>query len=185
MDIQYYPLSSNDISNKLKRNEKCKGLFHGVYAADTLPKTFSKPAAFIVNTDKQNAPGQHWVAIYVDAKGNCEYFDSFGLPPFIPDHLNFMRKHSKHSVTSNKMSLQGFESSVCGHYACMYILGKACNISLNTFVKSMNVGTPYDNDAHIIILFMKYFSSKERRIENVYSQFLMHCVKRCACALTK
>jgi hypothetical protein len=185
MEIHYYPLSSKDIASILNSNEKCKGLFCGVYAADTLPKKFSKPAAIIVNTDKQNAPGQHWVAMYFDTIGNCEYFDSFGLPPYIPDHVNFIRKHGKQGIMWGKSSLQGLESSVCGHYTCMYVLGKANNIDINTFVRAMNVGTPYDNDAHIIILFMKYFSKSLCRYQNTYSEIIMHCIKRCACALTK
>jgi hypothetical protein len=183
MEIHYFPLSTRDIASILKSNEKCKRIFHGVYAADTLPKTFSKPAAFIVNTDKQDSPGQHWVAMYIDNIGNCEYFDSYGIPPYIPDHINFIRKHGKRSVVYNKSSLQGLDSSVCGHYACMYVLGKANNINVNSFAIAMNVGTTYDNDAHIIILFMRYFSNTLYSNHSPYTKLIMHCIKRCACAL--
>ncbi|KAF4522353.1 hypothetical protein B566_EDAN011073 [Ephemera danica] len=63
------------------------------FETDTLPNVFEKPAIFIVNTDKAGAPGQHWVSIYISKKGHCEYFDSFGMPPYIPAHVDFINRH--------------------------------------------------------------------------------------------
>ncbi|KAF4522352.1 hypothetical protein B566_EDAN011072, partial [Ephemera danica] len=89
------------------------------YDIHTLPNVFEKPAIFIVNTDKAGAPGQHWVSIYISKKGHCEYFDSFGMPPYIPAHVDFINRHSKKLVYNN-VSFQSMDSSLCGHYCCVY-----------------------------------------------------------------
>ncbi|XP_018396617.1 PREDICTED: uncharacterized protein LOC108774886 [Cyphomyrmex costatus] len=66
----------------------------GVYAADEIPTFWGKPAAIIANTDDHTKPGTHWVAMYVGRDGVGHYFDSYGLPPIIPQHLAHYRKNS-------------------------------------------------------------------------------------------
>ncbi|KAF4520979.1 hypothetical protein B566_EDAN002475 [Ephemera danica] len=42
--------------HQLNKNHNC--LFHiGVYAADTIPTKYKRPAAIIANTDEQHKPG--------------------------------------------------------------------------------------------------------------------------------
>ena len=90
MEICYNALYSLDIKNVLKKFRVCKNVFKGVFAADNLPKYFTRPAAFVVNTDKHNLPGSHWIAMFIDQKNTCFFFDSFGMPPTVEDHVNFI-----------------------------------------------------------------------------------------------
>ena len=53
----------------------------GVYAADRLPRVWTRSTAIVANTDEHNRPGKHWVAFYIDEHGHGTYFDSYGLPP--------------------------------------------------------------------------------------------------------
>ena len=50
-------------------------------ACDELPKRPKKwtPQAYIVNTDRQGEPGQHWLALWTEGTV-CELMDSFVLP---------------------------------------------------------------------------------------------------------
>ena len=52
--------------------------FRGVYPIDLLPKR--QQGVYVINLDKHDEPGSHWVAVYDDGKIG-EYFDSYGLPP--------------------------------------------------------------------------------------------------------
>ena len=40
--------------------------FRGVFAVDELTQTVCKPGSYVINLDKRNEPGSHWVAVYVD-----------------------------------------------------------------------------------------------------------------------
>ena len=55
--------------------------FLGVYAINHIPDKHQRPCSLIVNTDPCTAPGEHWVAIFLNNDLTGEYFDSFGLPP--------------------------------------------------------------------------------------------------------
>jgi hypothetical protein len=71
---------SSQIANKCQHIKS----FAGVFAADQLPnKLIEKPVSMVVNTHKSNMPGEHWVAIYVNENGFGEYFDSFGMAPYV------------------------------------------------------------------------------------------------------
>ena len=62
-----------------------KNPFHGPDRsfAVSYPKTIdgTLPAAFVCNTDDGDEPGEHWIALYLDADGRGDYFCSYGLPP--------------------------------------------------------------------------------------------------------
>ena len=60
----------------------------GVFAADQIPLVWTRPTAFIFNTQSHDKSGLHWVPIYVNINGDAWYFDSFSVPPYIPDHIN-------------------------------------------------------------------------------------------------
>ena len=84
------PETGNDVTylKDLSRigNRLLLGKFHGVYASDKLPRlTKSKPYA-ILNVDKSNEPGSHWVAV-ARLNGTNYIYDSFGrkTKKLIPD----------------------------------------------------------------------------------------------------
>jgi hypothetical protein len=102
----------------------------GVYAADKLPSRYSKPAALIANTDEQGKPGTHWVAIYIPKSGKSEYFDSYGLPPFVKHHILFLNKVT---WTHNRKEMQSLTSNVCGNYCLMYLASRMNGHTLKDF----------------------------------------------------
>ena len=101
--------------HQLNKNHKC--MFHiGVYAADTIPTTFKRPAAFIANTDEQHKPGTHWICFYIPKSGRIEYFDSYGFPPIVDGHIDFLKRQR---FKYNKLGIQTLTSNVCGH--CVFL----------------------------------------------------------------
>ena len=53
--------------------------FNGIYSRNNLPKI--KDGAYVINLDKYESIGTHWIALYVNAN-NILYFDSFGVEHF-------------------------------------------------------------------------------------------------------
>ncbi len=77
--------------------------FIGTYPRDLLPKEKIKirPCALIVNTDESSKPGEHWLAIYLNANGIAEYFDSFGFMPMHNDIIKFLLRNNIKSLIYN------------------------------------------------------------------------------------
>jgi hypothetical protein len=64
------PLSSLDIFYYLKKDAYSRKIFKNVVARDRLPKKIVYPSANVINTDKSNEPGEHWLAVYYDTSGH-------------------------------------------------------------------------------------------------------------------
>jgi hypothetical protein len=107
---------------KLNKNHDDK--YHvGVYAADAIPYVIRKPAANIVNTDEEDKPGTHWVAMYIPKRGCLEFFDSYGIPPLVKGHMEFLNKKG---VIFNELELKSMTSKVCSQF-CLCFLGSRMN----------------------------------------------------------
>jgi hypothetical protein len=125
----------------------------GVYAADQLPKTYKKPAAFVANTDDRGKPGTHWVAFFIPRMGEKEFFDSYGLPPLADGHVTFFGKGKY-----NRKEMQSLTSSVCGHYCLMFL---ACRMNGYTLTNFQSLFT----DDLII---------NDKQVETCFSNVLKH-----------
>ncbi|XP_051160512.1 uncharacterized protein F54H12.2-like [Leptopilina boulardi] len=87
----------------------------GVFPADHIPTVLMLPCAIVVNTDGHTKPGTHWIAIHIDRHGTGTYFDSYGLPPFVPQHLTCLRRNCTY-YRWNPTQLQSVSSEVCVHF---------------------------------------------------------------------
>ena len=65
----------------------------GVYAADTIPRVLSSPAAIVSNLDTADKPGSHWIAIHIDKNGYGNYFDSYGIALLSSHHLDRIKRN--------------------------------------------------------------------------------------------
>jgi hypothetical protein len=127
---------SSQIANKCQRLKS----FTGVFAADKLPRTLNElPSSLIVNTHKSSMPGEHWVAIYVNENGFGEYFDSFGMAPYVDEIKDFLNSVCKDGWTYNTSAIQGLSSIKCGQFCIVFIwfrnLGFTMNQVLSLFSK--------------------------------------------------
>ena len=148
-------MNSLDLLEALKRIET-----HtiGVYPADKIPKFWGKPAALIVNTDDHTKPGTHWVALYVNGNGNGYYFDSYGLPPIIPQHLNRLRRNCN-QFRWNTKQLQSNFSSVCGQFCILFLHYMCSGFSMHQFL-SLFSDDFYRNDKLVRDYYNVFMSSK-------------------------
>ena len=130
--------------------------FLGVYPSDQLPNApKGKSFSLIINLDTHTEPGSHFVAVFFDKK-KIEYFDSYGLPPFVPKIKNFL-KSVKKNFCWNNICIQSYTSLHCGLYCLAYLLGKDYNITMKKFVELFNENT-LENDEIVnffIISFLK------------------------------
>ena len=141
-------MDTREITHILKRDRFTKHYFRGVYACDTLPKEIlPRLSALVVNTDPSDQPGQHWVAIYLTRNGVCEYFDSYGKHPNVPQIASFLEKNSQRSIC-NSRRLQGTFSTVCGQYVTFFLLHRCRDLSMAKTMKLFTSDTP-ENDLNV------------------------------------
>lgn len=105
-----------------------------VVSSDRLPSNFSLPAGLIVNLSPSTHPGSHWIAIYIDVRGNGVYFCSFGMRPKVKSIQNFLKLRCK-SVRHNPVQLQRLSSTFCGQYSAVFLFYAFQGVELKTFLK--------------------------------------------------
>lgn len=135
--------------------------FLGVFAMDQLPTHLPSHQSedgycMIVNTDPSNLAGQHWLAVYINAKTKLgEVFDSFGrIPPLTLQR--WLVKHCRHWTYSSRF-VQGPITLLCGAY-CIFILHKKCTTQLpmNELVDIEFVSMVLNNDDKMIKFLSTY-----------------------------
>jgi hypothetical protein len=144
-----------------------KSYFKGVYSADNLPKITRriKPCGFVCNTDASTEPGTHWVAIYVPFQSAVEYFDSYGLPPFIEN----IYRQMPNEFIYNTRCLQNPYTSVCGQYAIYFIWQRMHGKSFDEIIKEFGRNT-IENDERVNYRIEEIFHVDL----NVYDNSFMH-----------
>lgn len=105
----------------------------GVYASDCLPRYIPRSSAIVVNTDPHTKRGTHWIAIFLDAHGKLDYFDSFGQPPTVRTHIEFVRRNSQ-QYFYNPQQCQSLTSAMCGHYCLTFLYFRSHAFSMKEFV---------------------------------------------------
>ena len=117
IDIPYKPLTNfelNDYAIKLNLD------LRGVFMRDNLPKQPLKNECGIVNFNKSDESGSHWVCYF--KKGNIKtYFDSFGQAI-----LQEVHDYLKSPIFRNTDIIQNVNTPICGHL-CLYVLKSLSN----------------------------------------------------------
>lgn len=109
---------------KILSSDKCtRKHFIGIFPRDKLPKRVEYPSCFVFNTDPQDRPGEHWIAVYLDKQGNCQFFDPLGYSPKFYD-LEAYLSNISNKVTFNSKMIQPFYSQKCGYYSFLFLLFK-------------------------------------------------------------
>ena len=99
----------------------------GVFARSELPSGPLLPGAYVLNTT--DAPGEHWILIYVGDDGHVELFDSLG------------RTENDYGLQFNSTTLpkrlQSFNSKNCGLYVVYFLFWRSRGIDVNTLFHSL------------------------------------------------
>ena len=128
-------MNTQQIDAILSSDYMTKNLFRGVFAIDQLPTICD--GMYVINTDEQDKPGEHWLAVY-----NKEYFDSFGFPPQDKRAIDFLETN----VMYNCVSLQPLLSNSCGFYCVYYLLQRARGESMEEIIHTLS-----KMDSHFIV----------------------------------
>ena len=70
--MPFHPLTKFEIQKCYQNEPK----FNGVYSRNNL--SITKDGAFVINLDKNELIGSHWIALYVN-DNNVTYFDGLGV----------------------------------------------------------------------------------------------------------
>ena len=124
-------MNTQQVNSKLK---SC-AIFRGTFSRNNVPKTKERPVAYIINTDSEKEPGEHWVAVYLRLDGVCIYFDPFGFPPLHEDFVNFIKSSSPNGLVYSSLSLQNVFSTLCGWYCIDFVQAMETKSSLKSFLK--------------------------------------------------
>jgi hypothetical protein len=140
-------MDTNTLRKAMRKLKKLSSKNHavGVYAANRLPKRFSKPAAYIVHSENSDVDVGHWIAMYISEDGKSYYFDSYGLAPLVESHINFLHRNSK-KLYINKKCYQAIDSTVCGGYCLLFLAYKMGVLKLPLCFDANDVDK---NDAYV------------------------------------
>ena len=106
--------------------------FLDVFQSHLLPRhSIARSGTLIATTDPHKESGSHWLAIHLQSRSHSSYyFDSYGLPPYIPSIQSFFRRNCL-LWDYNSVQLQGPTSNICRKYCCLFALYMDRDYNLN------------------------------------------------------
>lgn len=138
--------------------------FIGVFSSDNCPLLTKKKTGLIMNFDKQNEPGSHFIAFFLNDKNECLYFDSLDIPiiPFTVDKyiLNY------NTIFDYSIPVQSFNSSYCGFYCMLFISSMFVNEKYYENIFSKFFKQSIDNDKKCISYLCKVLLFIKKKIIN-------------------
>lgn len=157
-----------------------------VYAADELKFVKGNQFAIVVNSDRAELPGQHWLAIYKDKNSRVmEFFDSFAIPIEFYDNnfVKFLRERFA-SVKCSNLQLQSLESECCGQFCLYFLYYRVNGYSFEDIIKSFSVKNYKLND-RIATNFVVNNFSNNKTAKLTRANCVQNCVKLCNLNLNK
>jgi hypothetical protein len=133
-------MNTQEIERKLMENESTKGYFIGVFAADQLPtwKINREVWLLVCNCCPIDMPGEHWIALFANARQGVEMFDSFGFSPNVYDGVHqFINTQQPVTVTYNTYQLQSLDSDACGPYCLYYAHYRSRGFTMEAIVENI------------------------------------------------
>lgn len=130
---------------------KIQNIFRGVFAKNVFEDTYTeycndpKPNLCIVNSEKDNDIGSHWL-LFLVSKDKHVFFDSYAYPL---DHYNF--KLPKTNWETTPFRVQHLGSNICGLYCIFVAFWLSLNKNLTPIIlKHFSHDDLKQNDKYII-----------------------------------
>lgn len=144
-------MNGRQLTQRLLNDRYTRRTFRGVFPRDRLPLRVSTrhPSAYVINTDNQDGPGQHWVVVWFDGRGRGEYFDSYGLPPLHDDIESFILRHCR-TFRCNQRLLQGVMSFTCWYFCVYHVLKKSRGFSMQRVLAIFHPHKLWANDRKVL-----------------------------------
>ena len=123
--------------------------FNGVFSRDNLNDKI-KNGGYVINLDKYNNIGTHWVALYVNNK-TVTYFDSFEVEHIPKEIMKFI--DNKNMITII-FRIQAYDSIMCGYFCIGFINFMFNGNSLTDFTNLFSPNDSRKNDDIILNYFL-------------------------------
>lgn len=155
-------LDTDEINCALDASETVSRTYAGCHAMDQLPVIDKLPCAMVVNSDSSDKPGTHWLAIYFDELGQCEFFDTFGLSETVYDTNNELKSYLtqfSRDIWRMYNPIQSATSDACGHFCVFFIVHRIHNIPANDIVRQFHPSNLESNDRKVRRYYNQYLYS--------------------------
>ena len=130
-----------------------------ILAYDRIPTRVERlPASYIFNTDKSDEAGTHWISVYFDAAGRCQYFCPLATEPYGALY-DFVAKNSRETYY-NKTTVQDPRSALCGYYCVYHLAHAALGYSLSDDVGRLSPNDWPKNDRKVLDFVEKILDSR-------------------------
>lgn len=149
-------MNTNEIFSYLHfmfRNKLYGRVYYDVIPSDYLVNYVNIfPLYLVVNSERKNHPGKHWVCIVKKSKSTpIEFFCSYGnaISDYNSDFVNFvasMPNDVNKTVVHRDMQIQNFGSNCCGQYCILYIARRFKNCTRDAFYNSFSMLKLKNND---------------------------------------
>ena len=131
------PLLGLDLRAILHSDPVTKGRFRGCFALnETFQYNTKFPAIYIFNTGTLSSPGEHWLGIYIDSDGSCDYFCSLGTAPLAGLYDKLKKKLKVTTIKYNTISIQHPLSTTCGYFVYYFLYYRSRGLQLDTIVNT-------------------------------------------------
>ena len=113
-------MDENEIRSKMRSFSQFRGVFARNEFREALHKCreHDEEGGFIVNTDPDTKPGEHWLAVYYTKYNQFNFFDSYGLAPSTYGFDNGVFSQR------NKRCVQSAVSDACGQHCIYYLVNR-------------------------------------------------------------
>ena len=140
-------MNADQIRRFILKDPIARTFFGGVVSSNNIPRASpsQKPKFYIVNTDPDYKPGEHWVVLWNDHISN--YFDPTGRFPFFEAEAALKRPW-----IWNSTRVQPLFSNKCGLFCLYFVYYKSRGYSMTDIVKS----------------FFKWLRLNDKKVEKFY-----------------
>ena len=146
-------MDTEQLEKYMKADKWITEIYGGVFPKDLLPHSPERPSLFIVNLDKSDQPGSHWVVVFVVDRKISEYFDPLGKVPDT-DFKNYLTQQSRSYRYSDKRC-QNYASNICGQYCLFYCYFRARGYSMQHILNMFDENNLLYND-QLVYYFYEY-----------------------------
>ena len=156
--MDFVPTTTKQLATLAEHDTHLRPYLAGVLASDRLPASpiKSRPQGYIVNVDRHDAQGSHWLGVWTD-DDTCELMDSFGMDMAgydIPWFEKWTRDHFW-TVRESRKTLQAINSQSCGMYTLAFLVTCAMGISMDGYLSMFTTYDYVKNDHRIAEWFKK------------------------------
>lgn len=138
--------------------------FKGVFSSDNAPILKQAKSSLIINFDKENEPGSHFIAVFLSNKNKLLYFDPLNLG-FTPANIAIFLSGYKKCFNMSQ-NIQNFESNFCGFYCILFILSNLISKEYWNKIESKFYLRDKRNDDICINLICKTIENFSNKLKN-------------------